>query len=354
MTKALVIEGAGRLWGSERALLDLIDAAQVIEFAVCCPPGSPLINEFNRRQIRVFPWFVERLHKKSRWQRLVAALGVMRACLAFRPDVIHINQSGAWRVTSFAAYTLRLPVVCHVRIFEDAAYLASRHPNPQILRSIIAISGAVEHELSKFSSLRKISVNRIYDAYYFSRMKPPGYQRSGRVICVGRITAIKGQEVLLRAIAQKTEKLPFKCLMVGDGEPQYVAGLKEMSPKGVHWFGATDNVIKLLASCSVLVCPSYREPLGRVIFEAWDCGAVPVVYKGSGGAAEIVLAADGGIVYSEQTPECLADAIDKALSLSQRDADHFVANGRKWLAGNCAPDAYGPAITAVLNAAANQ
>ena len=36
----------------------------------------------------------------------------------------------------------------------------------------------------------------------------------------------------------------------------------------------------------VLACPSHREPLGRVVFEAWDAGAVPVVFAGAGEVCE--------------------------------------------------------------------
>jgi hypothetical protein len=45
-----------------------------------------------------------------------------------------------------------------------------------------------------------------------------------------------------------------------------------------------------MCTCSMPVCPSHMELLGRVIFEAWDVGAVPVAFSGSGGAAEIVAA----------------------------------------------------------------
>jgi len=108
MTRTLIIEPAGGLWGSERALLDLIESAPGLEVAVCCPPRTPLAGELERRGVRVLPWFIERLHQKSRWRRALAAVGVLRACLVFRPDVIHINQSGAWRVTLPARRSLKI------------------------------------------------------------------------------------------------------------------------------------------------------------------------------------------------------------------------------------------------------
>jgi glycosyltransferase involved in cell wall biosynthesis len=170
---------------------------------------------------------------------------------------------------------------------------------------------------------------------------------------------IKGQEVLLQALA-----LPgafpggAEVLIVGDGEADYVRGLKAMAPPtpGVRaeWPGFVQDVAPLLRTCAVLACPSHREPLGRVILEAWDAGAVPVVYGGAGGAAEVVAAADGGIVYADQTPQSLARALETALSLDGAEAARLIANGRAWMAAHCAPEPYGHAVAAVLKQAARR
>ena len=109
--------------------------------------------------------------------------------------------------------------------------------------------------------------------------------------------------------------------------------------------------LSLLQTCSVLVCPSHSEPLGRVIFEAWDAGAVPVAFSGSGGAAEIVAAANGGILYEEQTPESLAFALRDALELDQEQRARLIRNGRSWMARNCGPETYGEALSTILTGA---
>ncbi len=347
--RVLIVEPAGGLWGSERALLDLIDASPELDVAVCCPPATPLIAELEARGVRVLPWLIERLHEKGRWQRLLAALGLLRACLAFKPDVIHLNQSGVYRVCLPAARLLGLKLVCHVRIFEDAAYLAGCKPRQARLKAIIAISDAVEAEIRRFASLAAIPVVRIYDAFAPALPGPAGTQVPPRIACVGRVTPIKGHEVLVAAMAL-VEVLPqsTECMIVGDGEAGYVATLKAQAPRSVRWVGFADDVPALLASCTVLACPSHREPLGRVVFEAWAAGAVPVVFAGAGGAAEVVAAADGGLIYREQTPACLAEALATALALPPGEAARLIANGRAWLQANCAPAPYGEAIATVL------
>src|SRR5205809_7794510 len=106
MTRALIIEPSGNLWGSERSLLDLLRGMPETEVAVCCPPGTTLNPELEKLGICTLPYYLYGLHKKSKWHRLHAAIGVLRACLEFRPDVVHLNQSGSYKVVLLAAILL--------------------------------------------------------------------------------------------------------------------------------------------------------------------------------------------------------------------------------------------------------
>jgi glycosyltransferase involved in cell wall biosynthesis len=349
VTKVLVIEPAGQLWGSERALLDLMSSVPGFEFVVCCPSGAPLIAELERRGIRWLPWMGADLHRKSRWSRLGAALGIIAACLTLRPDVIYLNQSGSYRIAYPAARIMGRRIIAHVRIFEDAAYLASCAPDAATLSGLIAISGAVEAAIRRFPELNVIPIHRIYDAYSTSHAVSDESTdcRLARVACVGRVAPIKGQEVLVAA----AERMDAECLVIGDGEMEYVAALRAMSPPNVVWTGFVSDVVPLLRTCSVLACPSHREPLGRVIFEAWDAGVVPVVFAGAGGSSEIVRAADGGLIYEKQTPDSLAAVLSAALVLPPSDRARLVANGRAWMRLHVATELYGESIARILRQA---
>lgn len=350
--KILVLEPSGNLWGSERALLDLLVHIDTAQLAVCCPPGTPLVEKLTAHAIPVFPYLGRDLHNKPRWRRLGSVAGLLRACVEFRPDVIYVNQAGVCRIALTVARILGLPVVSHVRIFEDAAHLAARHRPGGRLRGLIAISGAIRDELARFRSLDGVPVLTIYDAYAPSASPAPApVADPPRVACVGRIVPIKGQDVFLRAAGQLfASGVHARFLIVGDGDAAYLRELRDLVPAtaAVEWTGFQMDVVTLLQSCAVLVCPSHREPLGRVILEAWDAGALPVVYAGSGGAAEMVRAADGGIVYPEQTPESLAAAIAQALALSPADRARLVENGRAWMRAHCAPRRYAAEVAAFL------
>jgi glycosyltransferase involved in cell wall biosynthesis len=357
MTRALVIEGAGNLRGSERALIDFVDGSPELDLAVCCPPETPLCRELEKRHIRQLPYFVFSLHQKPRLRRLQAAIGVVRACLEFRPDVIHLNQGGAYKVTLPAAKLLNLPIVAHVRIFEEVAYLARQTPDPRCLRGLIAISEAVEAEIRRFPALAAIPLHRLYDAYKQGSPATADLAEGRvmhRLVCAGRVEPMKGQDLLVSALGL-LENGCMECLVVGDGDPGFMDGLRRaaVAVPSIQWLGLVDDILPLLRTCSVLAFPSHRETLGRVILESWDAGAIPVVFAGSGGAAEIVAAADGGILYDEQTPQSLAMALRKALELDSERRDKLVHNGRLWMSTNCNSEAYGKTISTILSNAAS-
>jgi glycosyltransferase involved in cell wall biosynthesis len=355
--RVMVIEAAGNLWGSERALLDQLEAMPTVGVAVCCPQGAPLIAELEKRGIHVLPRYVAGLHQKSRWHRAYAALKVLRACLEFRPHLIYLNQSGAYRVVLLAATLLSVAIIAHVRIFEDAPYLARQKPSVRRLRGLIAISEAVENEIRRFSELDAVPVHRLYDAYTLARPTVTSPRIADRVACVGRLVPIKGQDVLVAAVGiLKSTGKDVDCLIAGEGDERYIRELEILAAdykahSSIRWLGFVGDVVKLLRTCSILVCPSHREPLGRVIFEAWDAHVVPVVFAGSGGAAEIVAAAQGGILYDEQTPEMLAKALREALELDREQAARLVNNGRLWMAEQCDTKTYGEKISRILRSA---
>jgi glycosyltransferase involved in cell wall biosynthesis len=361
--RVLIVEPAGNLGGSERALLDLVGHLRDCELAVCCPPKRPLVPDLKKRSIRLFPRFIGALNQRSPWKRLRTAAGVLRAALAFRPDVLYLNQSGCYRVVLPAAVLLGLPMVGHVRHFEDVAYLARSRPSPRRLRGIIAISATILEELRSFPELKHIRIHHLYDAY--TPEADPLAQHVPervpyRVACVGRVVPNKGQDVLVEAVGcLKRDGEHMECWVLGDGAHDFMERLRlRAADIGVAsrfaWLGTRDDIVAHLRTCKALACPSHREALGRVIFEAWNAGTVPIVFRGSGGAAEIIAAADAGIIYDEQSPQALAAAIATALHLGRDEVTRMISNGRAWMAANCEPRRYGAALAAILREACSR
>jgi glycosyltransferase involved in cell wall biosynthesis len=358
LTRALIIEPAGNLWGSEQILLEFITRMPNIQVAVCCPPKVPLIAELEKLSVRVFPYFIYALHEKSKLKRFWASVGVMRACYQFRPDVIFLNQGGCYQVTLLASVLFDLPIVAHIQIYEDVTYFCERHPSPRRLRGLVCISSSIAQEFRGCHRLSAVPQHLLYHSYVSRADQSLQSKVDNRVACVGRVVPVKGQDLLIRAIKRLVDDgEKIDCVMVGDGPGHFVRELKQVAGTGaaashIHWLGYRADVVSVLANCVVVACPSHREPLGRVIFEAWDAGAVPVACEKSGGAAEIIAAADGGILYAEQTPECLAQAILAAVRLPQEAVSRLIRNGRQWMSKHCDPTRHGATLAKILSDAA--
>jgi glycosyltransferase involved in cell wall biosynthesis len=76
----------------------------------------------------------------------------------------------------------------------------------------------------------------------------------------------------------------------------------------IEWWGHRDDMATVLASAQVVVLPSYREGLPKVLLEACACGR-PVIATAVPGCREIVRNGENGFLIPPKDPETLAKAI---------------------------------------------
>ena len=107
-------------------------------------------------------------------------------------------------------------------------------------------------------------------------------------------------------------RLGRSLVIVGSGQDE--VGLRRAAGPGVHFLGwrPDADIRDLMRRCKALLFPG-EEDFGIVPVEAMACGA-PVIAFGRGGATETVVAPGGrhaptGLFFSEQTADCLADAM---------------------------------------------
>jgi alpha-maltose-1-phosphate synthase len=146
------------------------------------------------------------------------------------------------------------------------------------------------------------------------------------VIFVGRITRQKGLPYLLRAAAELPPEVQLVLLAGAPDTPEIKAEVEQLiddlrqSRDGVVWVPTMlprHEVVAMLSSATVFVCPSVYEPLGIVNLEAMAC-ELPVVATATGGIPEVVVDGETGwLVPIEQVQDGTGTPVDP---------DRFVAD----------------------------
>ena len=141
------------------------------------------------------------------------------------------------------------------------------------------------------------------------------------IVMPGRLTAWKGQSVLLRAIARLARQ-DVCCVLVGSdqGRTKYTAELEKLGyslgiADRVRIVGQVEDMPAALMLSDVVVHASTQpEAFGRVVIEALAMGR-PVVASNLGGPAETIKHHDTGWLTTPGDVDSLAAALEQALSL---------------------------------------
>lgn len=352
MLRVLIVEPAGNLWGSERVLVDFLYNANYTkhEILICCPPGSPILSVLEGIPVQISATFGANLHKRNRFARLRSTFRLMLTAMKFSPDLIYVNQAGATRISLFVGQMLHIPVIPHIRMAQDVEYIISLKDKTEKLPGIICISNYVRDLFLKSSNINNQLIT-LYDSYTPQKLSEDLNdieEKELSLINVGRVTPTKGQDIFLKAIAcLQQQGLNVKAFILGnvDDNDDFEKYLQKLTfdmniAQQVSWLGFHDEVLDQMHNKSALILTSYNEALGRVIFEAWDAGTIPVVWKGAGGSSEIIRASGGGFLYEEQTGESLAETIKMISALSHFERAEILKKGRHWLLNNCNPTEY--------------
>ncbi|BCB90534.1 glycosyltransferase family 4 protein [Phytohabitans suffuscus] len=229
------------------------------------------------------------------------ALAHARLLQRLRPDLVQANLEVPWAAPALlgAALALRRPRVVAVQ------HMAARTVDlPLLLRTRalalrldgnVAVSADGAKRVEDFYALGRGSVQVIHNGVPVTgRAVPAGRpNRAGQGIvvgCVGRLDPVKGQDVLIDALA----RLPgVRARLVGSGAQE--AALRERAARAgvadrLELTGWTDQVADQLRDVDVYCQPSRYETLGLALIEAMAAG-LPCVASAAGGVPELL---DGG------------------------------------------------------------
>lgn len=157
-----------------------------------------------------------------------------------------------------------------------------------------------------------------------------GITEDAPVICIAsRLFRWKGHHDLVEAVSRLRPELPnLRLLVVGEDDPRANPGFGSYRAelearvielgleRNVIFTGFRTDVADLMAASDVFCMPSAEEPFGMVYLEAMAVRR-PVVAYASGGAPEVVVHGETGLLVGRGNVDALATALGRLL----RDSD---------------------------------
>ncbi|HZT66419.1 MAG TPA: glycosyltransferase family 4 protein [Acidimicrobiales bacterium] len=363
MNSVLLIHPNAERYGADRALLVLAGVLldRRLRVAVVLGQDGPLRSDLEQMGVTVA------LREVGALRRVEGMAGVARLLrrlprvvrelspLAGDYDLVHVNSSVVVGGV-LAGAAARKPVVVHVR----ESYAGRRWMwwawclvLSVVARRVVAVSEAIRAEAPPWLRRRTVVVADCPSL--------PAEQAEGGegIVCIGRINDWKGQDVLVRALADSSLRaLRPAVTFVGDvypGGEGYRRQLQELVAQlgledRVTFAGYTDAPATIARRAGIAVFPSRRpEPFGFALVECMAMGHACIA-TGAGGPADIV---DHGVTGLLVPPDDAA-ALARSIACLIRDPAlraRIGAAARTHVRERYRPDRHGDAIADVYRQA---
>ena len=309
---ASLIEGHMRLWASELGEVVLLRDTNLVGDAV--PPEGVLD--------RPIPL-----------QGMAAVKGIARVVSETGPDVVTTiyPRSGFWTSRALRAFP-EIARVHNQHITTDDLTWTQRMVLGPIIRSsdkIITVSGAVMSDVMGRYCVQEERFTVVYNSVTPADRITPKERTEVRsrfgipadsvlITNVARVIETKGQDVLITAFATVRRDHPNTHLMIvgPQKDRRYLNSLlRHIDVEGltecVHLVGSQPGPESIAAS-DLFALSSRREGFGIVLVEAALAG-VPTVTTDAGGAPEVVLDGETGLVVPVDSAPAMAEALSALL-----------------------------------------
>ncbi len=258
-----------------------------------------------------------------------------------RIDVVHAHMPRASMPASLAARLSGVPVVIsheHGSVLgpgKRTRRLVDRHIVARLSDTILAVSefdrqNLIAHEgiaPERIRVLRNGSTPLPVSAPIRTELAPPGVPL---VVAVGRLAAVKGYDVLIRAAAAlRDEGRAVRVAIAGDG-PERGALSELIASLGLEreatLLGLRADVGDILAAADVVVMSSHSEGAPLAILEYMAAGT-PIVATNVGGIPELIDDGVHGLLVAPGDPAALAAGVARILD-DRRLADRLAGAAR--------------------------
>ena len=240
---------------------------------------------------------------------LPRARALRRLLAEVKPDLVHFRSRVPGWLFAWANRTLGLPCVSTVHGFNSvSAYSRIMTAGARVICPSSAVADHIRrHYGTPDAKIRIIPRGidpqqfdpaRLDEAFMASFRKHYGLDGRFVVLGVGRLTPLKGFDVLLRATGRVRERLPtIKTVIVGGAEAARAAYGRELRRLAetpglrdhVVFAGSQSQMAEVYACGNVLVSCNHTKPeaFGRTMAESLAMGR-PVIATRFGGALDIV------------------------------------------------------------------
>ncbi|MFP4647895.1 MAG: TIGR03088 family PEP-CTERM/XrtA system glycosyltransferase [Halorhodospira sp.] len=314
--------------GLENILVELIRGSidHGFRHAVVCLADYD--EAFRRRLPGEVP--VHALHKPPGW-----GLGVQwrlyRLLRELRPDVVHTSNLAALECQPVAALS-GVPARVHAEHGWDMADLDGTRRRYRWLRRALSpwvhrhvtVSQHLADYLVQRARIPKYRVHQIYNGVDTERYRPvTPSPREGRrqgqplvIGTVGRLTAVKDQATLIRAVARLRDRVSpgrggLRLVVIGSGpqeQPLRTLAADLGVADVVELTGSCSDVAARLGEFDVFALPSLAEGIPVTVLEAMASG-LPVVASRVGGIPELVEEGVNGTLVPAGDAEQLCEAL---------------------------------------------
>jgi L-malate glycosyltransferase len=266
------------------------------------PKGSALGDRAKARGIQV--------HRISpRFSRISAALKISELSKSGRFDIVHANEAHAVTATWLARTHNRVPLVISRRVgypIRKSALALSRY---RVAARILPISGWVAQRLAA-SGIDQEKMTVVYEGVEIPRLPPNEVRREARLLwgvtddspllgCVGVLLPDKGQDSLIRVLADLRQEFPqARLLLAGDGPDR--PRLERLTTQlglgnAVIFAGFVTAMEPVYTALDVFLFPSRFEGLGTSLLAAMSY-AVPSVAFSTCAFGEIIEHGKSGLL----------------------------------------------------------
>lgn len=206
---------------------------------------------------------------------------------------------------------------------------------------VLALSRAMKRGIVESTGISTESVDVVPNAVDAGLFSPEDVERTSSILYVGRITAEKGIDILVRAMPLIIKEIhDVQLIIVGPRKYGLERGgfaekiqqlIKRLNIEERVIFAGTvaiSELIKIYSQATVLCLPAvWQEPFGLVLIEAMAC-ETPVVGTCVGGIPEVISESQAGLLARPRDVRELAQAIVQILADSKL-ARRLGRNGRR-------------------------